>query len=716
MSKFERKKTMPRYVAFVVIIICVAIMVLVKASYIMTGKRDYWMKVAARQKKDSVIIKPARGNILSATGLLMASSLPEYKIYIDFQQIHDAKSDSIWQSKLDSVCQGLHEIFPQQSAGEFKRHLTEGYKNHKRHWPIWKRRIDYDTFTDVTMLPFFNLSKLKSGFHFEEYNSRQKPYGSLAGRTIGELYGAKDTAKNGLELAYDSILRGTNGIIHRRKILSKYLNITDTPPINGADIVTTIDVGIQDLAEKALIDELKLINANVGVALVMEVKTGDIKAIVNMQKTPSGNYAEMKNHAISDLLEPGSVFKTASIMVALDDGLIDTTKVVNTGGGIWPMYGATMRDHNWRRGGYGPLTVPQILQKSSNIGVSRIIDDCYKHNPEKFVKGIYKLGLGQDLGINLPGAAKARIRMPKKNKRGQWLNWSKTSLPWMSIGYETQVPPIATLTFYNAIANNGKMLKPRFVKKIVKGGKTIREFPVETLKGHEQIAKPQTLKKIRTILEEVVSIGLGKTAGSKLFKVAGKTGTAQVSKGSTGYKSGAVNYLVSFAGYFPADDPMYSCIVCIQKTGQPASGGTMSGAVFHDIAEGIMAKSLKIEAKEAKDSTGHFMPQVKRGNLSATQFVLEGIGYKTRGSQEENNKKTYGYVTSQQNSYTLVKERKTPLNIMPDVMGMGARDAVFMIESRGIRTILHGRGKVVGQSIPSGTALKKDMICTLALE
>ena len=622
-SKFDHKKVMPRYSAIAIIMTIFAIAVVGKALYIMTAKHDYWMKVAERQKKDSVTVKPNRGNILSCTGQLMASSLPEFKVFMDFKALKDAENDSLWDAKQDSICLCLHQIFPNLSESDFKKHLTEGRAKMSRHWPVYPKRVDYNTFTEIKDIPVFRLKPYQSGFHWEEYNARTRTYGSLAGRTIGAMYGAKDTARFGLELSYDSILRGTNGIVHRRKVRNKFLDITDTPPIDGADIVTTIDVSIQDLAERSLIDELKEINANVGVAIVMDVPTGDIKAIVNMEKCFDGEYREIHNHAVSDLLEPGSVFKPASILVALDDGVVDTTCHVETGGGIWPMYGREMKDHNWRKGGYGMLTLAQTLWYSSNIGVSRIIDGHYRNNPEKFVKGIYRTGLHDDLKIPLVGATPARIRMPHRNKNGQYENWAKTSLPWMSIGYETQIPPISTLTFYNTIANNGKMMRPRFVSKVMKNGETIMEFPPEVMR--QQIAKEKSIKELQTILEQVVSLGLGKKAGSPNFKVAGKTGTAQISKGAGGYKSGGTSYLISFAGYFPADAPRYSCIVCIQKSGLPASGGTMCGKVFHEISEGIMAQSLKVDVKDARDSASVFVPDVKAGNILAANYVLSHL-------------------------------------------------------------------------------------------
>lgn len=718
MNKFDAKKIMPRYRAISLVMIILAVCVVGKSLYIMTAKRDYWMKVAERQKRDSVTVKPNRGNILSCTGQLLASSLPEFKIYMDFVALKEAKSDSLWDVKVDSICNGLHKIFPDKSAAEFKQHLSEGKAKMKRHWAIYNERINYNTFCEVKDLPMFKLNSNKSGFHWEEFNARQRSYGSLAGRTIGAMYGAKDTARFGLELSYDSILRGTNGIVHRRKVRNKFLDITDTPPIDGADIVTTLDVSMQDLAERSVINELKEINGNVGVAIVMEVKTGDIKAIVNMEKCFDGQYREIHNHAVSDLLEPGSVFKPASLLVALDDGVVDTTLHVETGSGVWQMYGRDMKDHNWRKGGYGLLTFAQTLWYSSNIGVSRIIDDHYKNNPEKFVQGIHRLGLADDLKIPLVGATPARIRMPHKNSHGQYDNWSKTALPWMSIGYETQVPPISTLTFYNALANNGTMMRPRFVTKVVKNGETIMEFPPEVM--HEHIAKDASIKKMQTILEQVVSIGLGKKAGSPNFKVAGKTGTAQMSKGAGGYKSGVVNYLLSFAGYFPADNPRYSCIVCIQKSGLPASGGGMSGKVFHEISEGIMAQSLKLDVKDARDSASIFVPQVKDGNILAADYVLTHLGINAKTTWSGNSfagKPIWGKAETIGNKYIkLEKQKQYGKGTVLDVIGLGARDAVYQMESRGIRTQIYGRGKVVKQTLIPGTLIKKGATCSITLE
>lgn len=725
MSKFNSDKVMPRYFVIAVVLTLIGFAVVGKAMYIMTAKKDYWTQVASRLKRDSVTVKPNRGNILSCDGQLMASSIPEYKVFMDFQAgaedstgVH--KRDSIWAAEIDTICYGLNQIFPQKSAAEFKAHLLEGKRKvmkngtvGARHWAIWPRRIDYNTFCEVHELPIFREKLYKGGFHWETFNSRRKPFGTLAQRTIGEMYGAKDSAKNGLELSLDTLLRGKNGLMHRRKILSKYLDIPVLSPEDGVDVVTTIDVGMQDLAERALVDELKEINGEMGVAILMEVKTGDVKAIVNMTRGLDGNYYEMVNNAISYRCEPGSVFKVASFLVALDDGVIDTTMTIPTGCGVMEMHGRPMKDHNWRRGGYGTINVARALEVSSNIGVSYLIDKYYGHNPKKYVEGLYRIGIHEDLKLPLVGYHTPMIRMPDTKTTDRSKYWSKTTLPWMSIGYETQIAPINTVAFYNAIANNGKMMQPRFVKQLMKNGEVIREFEPVVLK--ERIAKPQTIKTMQTILRHVVSQGLGKQAGSQSFPVSGKTGTAQI--WNRGGKTSS--YLLSFAGFFPSDNPRYSCIVCIQKSGLPASGGGMSGLVFHHISEGIMAQNVKLSVADAKDSTSILVPDVKQGNLLAADYVLAHLGIKAddgwNGSYAEGNP-LWGKVVRKSNALQLTRVKQYGNAYIPDVLGMGARDAVYILESRGVKVRLEGRGKVTAQSLPAGHFIKKSESCTLTMK
>lgn len=708
-------KSVKRYriIAWIAVLIC--LLIIGKVVYVGTLKREYWMKVA-EQKKVKEKPEPAeRGNILSCDGRLLSGTLPEYDLIIDFSVCQEWR-DSMWRADFPKICAGLHHIFPDKSEEYFRNWLQEGYDKKNKSWKIIKRRATFEEMTEVKRLPVFREPRLRGGFHEVEHTTRKKPFGSLASRTIGDLIISNGQPKCGLEQSFNKYLSGTPGKKRIRKVFDKTIPEIIVPPVAGCDIITTIDVGMQDLCERALLEKLKEINGNVGVAIVMEVSTGDIKAIVNMSKLKSGDYAEIKNNAVSDLLEPGSVFKTASIMVALDDGVVDTTYMVDTGGGVWDMYGAKMRDHNWSSGGYQTISLPRTLEVSSNIGVSRIIDRYYGKNPEKFVEGLRRIGMGAPLNLPFKGAGKAQIRMPKKNKRGQYTNWYGTTLPWMSIGYETQVPPIYTLTFYNAIANNGKMVAPRFVKSVVKDGQVVKDFPTVVVK--EKICKEKTLKEMQTILYHVVSQGLGKAAGSESFKVAGKTGTAQISKGRSGYKSGPMNYLVSFAGYFPADAPRYSCIVCIQKPGLPASGGRQSGSVFHKISEGIMAQSLKLLASDARTPDALLTPEVKNGNMLAADYVLAHLGVKTNegwNGSYANGNPIWGKAESNNRMVTLSKGKVYAKNLMPDVIGMGARDAVYIAETRGLKVTIYGRGKVYEQSIAAGSKIRKGQRCVIKL-
>lgn len=711
-----RKDISVRYFSVVALMVVVVVAIIAKAAFLMFADREYWEKVAARFVKEDVVVKPTRGNILSADGQLMASSLPEYEIYVDFmtseskqfperRQKDQHRRDTLFANHLQEICEGLHRILPDKSVEYFKQRLKDGRKAQSRCWSLYPKRISYIQYKEVKKLPVFNLNQYRGGFIGKAFTNRKKPFGSLAERTLGDVFLKKDSAKNGLEQSFDSILRGENGLTHRQKVMNRYLHIVDKPAVDGCDIVTTIDVNMQDIAEKALVDKLQELNASLGVALLMEVKTGEIKAIVNMTRV-GDRYVERQNHAVSALMEPGSTFKTASFMVALEDGMIDTTTTVDTGNGVMVMYGSKMKDHNWHRGGYQTLTVPEVLMVSSNIGVSRLIDEHYRNCPEKFVDGLYRIGMAAELDLPFQGSATSRIKRPGDKY------WSRTSLPWMSIGYETQIPPINTLTFYNAIANDGVMVKPKFVKAIMRDGQVIEEFPTEVI--NPAICSQSTLHKIQDILQRVVGEGLGKKAGSKQFHVSGKTGTAQVSQGAGGYKSGPMQYLVSFCGYFPSENPRYSCLVAIRKPGYPASGGGMAGPVFSRIAERVMASSLKRDLAEAVDSTTVLVPDVKHGDLNEARYILSKLDVESEWEGDYSRSGAFGKAGMSGSGVQLTRV-ETDKDRVPDVRGMGAKDAVYLMESRGLRVSLSGVGKVHTQSIPAGNRVVKGQTVRLVM-
>ena len=687
---------MTRYFFVILLMALIGVAIVVKAGITMFAERQYWQDVADRFVKENVTVKPNRGNIISSDGKLMASSLPEYRIYMDFmsgekdekrRKKDQARRDSILTANMDSICIGLHKIFPDKSAAQFKAHLKKGRQAKSRNYLIYPKRISYIQYKEVKRLPVFCLNRYKGGFKELAYNQRKKPFGSLAARTLGDVYA--DTAKgarNGIELAFDTILKGRDGLTHRQKVMNKYLNIVDVPPVDGCDLISTIDVGMQDICEKALVDKLKELNAFVGVVVLMEVATGEVKAIVNMTKGKDGNYYEMRNNAISDMLEPGSTFKTASIMVALEDGKITPDYVVDTGNGQMPMHGRVMKDWNWRRGGYGKLTVTEILEVSSNVGTSYIIDHFYGSNPQKYIDGLRRMSIDQPLHLQIAGEGKPNIRGPKERSY-----FSKTALPWMSIGYETQVPPLNILTFYNAIA---------------------KEYPTEVI--NPKICSDKTLAQIREILQKVVGEGLAKPAGSKQFHVSGKTGTAQISQGAAGYKAGVTNYLVSFCGYFPSEAPKYSMIVSIQKPGPTASGGLMAGSVFSKIAERVYAKDLRLPLTSAIDTNTVVIPHVKAGEMRQTQRVLEELNINIQGKIADSGKEVWGSTHAAPQAVVL-ESRGIMQNFVPSVIGMGAKDAVYLLESKGLKVNLVGVGKVKSQSIANGTIIRKGQTITLTM-
>lgn len=678
----DNKKAIKRFRLIIAVISLAGVYILGKALNTMLVQADYWQQVNQRFVSDSIPDPAKRGNILSADGKVMVASLPKYRLFMDFVVI-DKDSvartkaqlwrDSALKADIDSIAEGLHRIFPDKSEEWFRDRIRRGREKGSHAWNLYPRLATYIQYKQVKELPLLRETPYKGGFNPERVMLRTKPYGSLASRTLGEV--VKDTASDtiratsGLEWCYDTILRGTDGIKHHKREYKQTVSYYDRLAVNGHDLVCTIDVTMQDIAEKAIVNKLKEVGGEKGVVILMEVATGDIKAMVSMTRyydptTGEPVYLEAQNDAINALWEPGSTFKTGSIMVALEDGYITPETRVQTGNGVYQMHNRWMKDHNWRKGGYGELTVTEILGYSSNVGVSRIIDEYYHNNPQKYVQGLRNLGVGISLGM--PMGADPRVRMPNTDKiRG---NWSETALAWMSIGYETQIPPISTLAFYNAIANNGRMVRPRFVKAEMENGQVVREFPVEVIK--EKICSNHTLADIQMILEKVVSEGLGKKAGNKRFKVSGKTGTAQVAKNGS-YASHS--YMVSFCGYFPSDAPKYSCIVCIRKDGLPASGGGQCGPVFSEISQLVMSQGVYRDPREAADSTSIFTP-------------------------------------------TMAKERATTVvGTVPDVVGMGAKDAIYCLQQAGMKVRLHGIGLVHEQSIPAGTKTEKGKTITLKL-
>ncbi len=733
MQNPKDKKIISRYFSIIIIMVAVGVAILGKALFTMVFERNYWETVRNRSMVSGIEIPARRGNILSDDGQLLASSVPQYTLFMDFyvsdndeeRRINaQKKRDTLILNNLNVICEGLHSVLPDKSVEDFKRTFRDGMaakdKRSKgyRHWPIYgRKRISYAQYKEITRLPILGENMEAIGLYTESNIERKKIFGSLARRTLGDVYAKVDSAKNGIELAYDNYLRGTSGVGHRQMVNRERLIIVDEPAIDGRDVQTTLNVEIQDVAEKALLDMLHKQNtqyggdARTGVVIVMEVATGDIKAMVNMSRADDGKYYELKNHALADILEPGSTFKTASLLVALDDKKISIKDSVNACHGQYKFGTTTMKDHNWNKASaYGVLSVPQVLMYSSNVGTARLIDENYSKNPEKFVEGLHRMGLATHFPL-LPGTGKPVIRYPNKT------NWSRTTLPWMSIGYETQIAPINIVSFYNAIANGGTFMKPRLVSAILEDGHVVEEFKPEVL--IDNIASKQALADITTMLKMVVNepTGLGRQAGSTDFLVAGKTGTAQIASG--GQLTGGGHQL-SFCGFFPADNPKYTCIVSVQTKGGLISGGGVAGVVFGEIAKRVMAHDVRRDINELSDSTASFVPSVMKGNIAAARYVLNRLDISTEWdvlTPYREGKMVWGSANSRDTDVLLSGIAFEPSQgKVPNVKGLGAKDAVYMLEACGLNVRLSGKGKVRSQSVLPGSVAHKGQTVDLILK
>lgn len=702
------------YFIVVILLGVLAVGILIRAFETAFVEKEKWEKVAESQKRPNRLVLPGRGNIYSEDGKLMATSVPRYYTYIDFKA-DGFLTDTFKTSKrngVDSLAIYLSRKFKNRTPAGYKAYLMRGLSSKSRQYPLYEGRISYSDLKEIRKYPFLRLSRYKSGFYTKEMVQRQKPFGTLASRTIGDIYGEIEAGgttkgKNGLELQYDSLLRGEAGLSSVRRVGGGWTNVVEVEPVDGLDIRTTIDINIQDITEKSLVDELRATDAESGTAVVMEVATGEVKAITNMGRIRQGVYGETKNHAVADETEPGSTFKVASIMVALEDGLCQPGDTVDVGNGVYMYKGARMTDHNLNHGGYGRISVEQAIWYSSNIGVAKTILKGYADNPTKFVEGLYRIGMNADLRPEIPGAGRAKIRRPDDSTR----YWSKTTLPWMSFGYETQIPPINTLAFFNAIANDGKLIRPIFTKEIMRNGKTIQSFSTEVI--IPSICSDRTLELIRDMLLGVVEKGTGKAVHSDIVRIAGKSGTAQIATGGVYRTSG---HQVSFCGYFPADDPKYSCIVVIRRPriGYP-SGGTMSGGVLRTIAEKIYASHIAFDLRKIEpDSTAVFLPPVKNGDYKALDDVLDELDIKVDTDSLE----TSWAVASADVDRGRVKLRDLPLRpgLVPRVVGMGAKDAVYLLEQAGLRVALSGIGRVRSQSLQPGQRVVKGQTIELTLK
>jgi cell division protein FtsI (penicillin-binding protein 3) len=636
-------------------------------------------------KVDSI---PAmRGRILASDGSDLVSSIPLYDLHVDMTVV----SDELFK-EVDSLAINLSSLFHERSKSQWEQYLRTGRSNQNQYLLI-QRNVKYTILKQVENFPILRESQYKGGFIVEDYYVRQMPNGILAKRTLGsKRFGARPV---GLEGGYDYYLSGEAGLKTKQWVNGSWKPIGADylkDPVPGADIVTTIDIDIQEVAENELMNQLIAQDAVNGSVVLMEVETGFVKAIANLTKGQDGGYYETYNHAVGSKTDPGSTFKLASLMALLEDGKVDITDEVGAYG-EYHFYDHTTYDSHL--GGYGKISIQEAFEVSSNV-FSKIINDAYQMDAQKYIDRLKSFGLGDTLGLAIAGEA-----TPKIKNRGED-GWSGITLPQMAIGYEVELTPLQILAFYNAVANNGELVKPLFVKEIRRGNKTVTEFKKVVLNEH--ICSEETLEKVKLCLEGVVERGTGKMLQSANFKIAGKTGTAKlvdVNRGTYGD-----DYQASFVGYFPADDPKYSCIVTIAGPTKEIYGAQVSGTVFKAIADIVYSTSLEFHPEwNLETNEISTIPEVKYGINRKTQLALDymNVGYSNQSNGAEwLSNKSRAVETGIQLSPQNIQNNK-----VPNVKGMPLNDAVFLLENLGLRVNISGHGKVISQSLNAGEKLNR---------
>lgn len=670
-------------------------------------EREHWIELSENLSTTIQTVEPSRGSIFAIDGSLLATSLPIYDLRLDGKAPGFTKGD-IFENNVDSLALMLSQLFKDRSKAEYKRILTSVKKRKDRYY-LLKRKVSYPEMKAVKNFPIFRLGKYKGGLTIEEKNKREKPFEYLAERTIG--YNVNGVQPVGLEGAFNKDLSGKEGKRVMQRIAGgTWIPINDEEQIearNGNDIHTTIDVNLQDVATHALMRTLITNDAEWGTAVLMEVNTGEIRAIANLTRVSEGKYTEKYNYAVGESLEPGSTFKLASSLALLEDKKVKMTDMFDTENGE-KRYFANAVMYDSEKGGHGIVTFQRAFEISSNVAISKAVYQHYKNNPIQYYNHLDKLHFTNPLGLQIMGEGKPRIKHPKDK------DWYGTTLPWSSIGYEVKVTPLQVLTLYNAVANNGKMVKPLFVKRITNTGKVIKEYKPEVIE--ERIASPETIKNLRIMMEGVVERGTGSKLKNPNYSVGGKTGTALVADGRRGYAQ--TIYRSSFCGYFPANNPQYTCIVMVNAPSKGVYyGGAVAGPVFKEIADKVYANSHNLhgDIKLVLNQTNPAPTVIKGAHKQQLQTALTVLGKETKraDSVEENGSEWAQAVMSDKDAKLL--PRTINKNYMPDVTGMGLKDAVYLLENNGLKVEVIGYGKVKEQSIPVGTTLIKGSKVTIKL-
>jgi cell division protein FtsI (penicillin-binding protein 3) len=689
------------YLAFGLIVL-LAFAVLFKLFHVQFVEGEKWRSMADSLSTRFANVEAARGNIYSVDGSLLATSVPEYEIRMDMLA-GGIEKDDVFFEKVDSLAAQLSVFFGDKSTKQYSRLLREA-RDDKARYLLIKRDVTHQELKAIRKFSIFNLGRYTGGLISVQQNKRILPFQSLAKRTIG--YKNKNVQPVGLEGAYSAYIDGESGKRMMQRIAGGvWMPVNqdiEIAPKEGADIISTIDINMQDVAQRALKNQLITSDADHGCVILMEVATGEIRAVANFSKVSTGEYEEQFNYAIAASQDPGSTFKLASYLSLLEDNKVDTNSMVATGDGTYRIPGHTIRDSH---GGIGTVTVKRAFEESSNVAVAKMINAAYQNDQGKFSEHLYKWGLNKKLMLQIPGEGQPVIKNPQ-NK-----SWNKKqTLPQMAYGYEMQITPLQMLAFYNAVANDGRYIAPIFVREIRRLGNTVELFKARVI--NEKIVSDITIKKAQALLEGVVTEGTGKGLASPLYRIAGKTGTAQVADANKGYQVDK-KYQASFCGYFPADNPKYSLIVVVNN---PRKGtyyaASVAGPVFREIADRVYASDVNMfDALKDQKFTGNLiMPESKIGEKKATQNVYKTFGIKALFAANSD------YVMVDTNNKIANKDVKIIEGSVPDVNGMGLKDALFVLGNSGLKTLVRGSGRVVRQSLLVGTRVAKGDPIILELE
>lgn len=636
-------------------------------------------------------VEAKRGQILDDQGEPLVTSVTFYEIHFDAT----VPSDAVFNEGLDSLCFQLSELFGDKTPREYKSKIQDARARKDRYLKI-QNRVTNEQRKKLKEMPIFRLPRHKGGLIDDiEIHIRKRPYGALAHRTLGYV---KEDIRVGIEAAYDKVLAGEPGIELKqlmatgKKPTGKMVQET----IDGSDLVTSINKDIQEVAHAELLNQLVTESASFGTAIVMEVKTGRIKAIVNLSRSDDGSYYENYNFAVGRKVYPGSTMKLASILALLEDGKADITDTVNAVG-KYRFYNAELNDVG---GGRGKITLQEAFEYSSNV-IAKVVNEAYRNRPLDYIAKLEKFGLTDTLGIEILGDAKPNVFRPGD------ASWSSISLPWMSIGYEIQMTPLQILTFYNGIANNGRVMRPSFVMEVRNNGRVIQEFEPQVIR--ENIAKIQNIEKVKRCMEGVVERGTARSLQSASFKIAGKTGTARVDQVGTG---NSVRHQALFVGYFPAEEPLYSCLVFVAEPKINSGGSKVSGTVFAAIANKVYSTHLEYQRSfQSLNAKVKEAPYVLNGSANDIKTALNRLNVLMKNDFSGD-----WVVAQKEESVVRLADRKVESGVAPNLIGMGLKDALYILENEGLHVEFKGSGKVVYQSIEPGKRMFRGSLIKLELK